>query len=161
MFTLSARTLAITAIAAATSFSASSAFAENLLASATRSGNATGAATTFVALTNSGATSLPFNTSADNKLVKISYNAECAISAGVGNWASVRILVDGVEANPASGTSFALCTASVANTFIYAGNSRQSLISIPVKGPHAVQVQVASTAGIWWLGDSSIVVEQK
>jgi hypothetical protein len=142
---------------------ASSASAETILAYGTRVGNAgNGSTHVAVPLNDAQATSLTFKTAAVNKLVKITYNAECAVSGSVGSWVSVTILVDGVEANPASGVFFAFCTATNASTFTFTGAVRQSLITVPAKGTHTVQVIVdLANADAWWLGDSSIVVEQK
>jgi len=156
-------TLAIVLFAALAAMTAS-ASAESLLASATRSGNNAGATTAFAVLNGTtGATSLAFSTSAANKLVKITYNAECGVLGPVGSWQSVTILVDGVEANPASNVLFAFCSATSTSSYTWVGAVRQSLIKVPAKGAHSVQVQVSlgNSATGWWLGDSSIVVEQQ
>ena|SRR5437868_197844 len=140
----------------------SSASAEALLAFATRTGNVTGTVTTAVPLNNAGATSLSFSTNALNRLIKITYNAECGAIGTFGSWTSVRILVDGVEANPKSSTAFAFCTAASTSTFLYVGATRQSLIRVPGTGAHVVKVLVTNVFSAQWsLGDSSIVVEQQ
>ena len=143
---------------------ASTASAESLLTFGTRVSNLN--STTghvLVPLNDAGATALPFNTTAANKLVKITYNAECGVLGPIGSWQSVTILVDGVQANPQNGTDFALCTATSTTTFSWMGAVRQSLIKVPAKGTHNVQVVVDLLAGSteWWLGDASIVVEQQ
>jgi hypothetical protein len=141
----------------------STASAEVLKAFATRSGNQTGNGPALVALNNGGATGLAFSTPGPSKLIKITYNAECASLGPAGGWVSVTIFVDGVQANPASGTAFALCTQPVSGAFVWTGAVRQSLITVPVAGGHLVQVRVDINNGAttWWLGDSSIVVEQR
>jgi len=136
--------------------------AEALKAFATRTGNQTGTITAAVALNNSGATSLTFSTSVLNALIKITYNAECGAIGPTGGWTAVRIFVDGVEANPQSGTLFAFCTAQSTTTYFWVGATRQSLIRVPSTGVHSVQVLVSNVfSSTWWLGDSSIVVEQQ
>src|ERR1700704_3848759 len=92
---------------------ATSASAESLLAFVTRANNAAASTTNvLVPLGNLGATSLAFTTTAAHKVIKISYNAECGVLGPAGSWLSVTVLVDGSEVNPASGTSFAMCTAT-------------------------------------------------
>jgi hypothetical protein len=142
-----------------------SASAESLKAFATRAGNETGTNTHFlVDLDNSSHTSLAFSTSTTNSLIKITYNAECGVLGPPESWLSVTILVDGVQANPASGAFFGFCT-SLPNgrDYQWTGATRQSLIRVPNIGTHFVQVVVDINYGAtnWWLGDSSIVVEQQ
>jgi len=152
--------MAVIVVVAAMSLNAS---AESLLASTTRTGNYNQFTThVFVALNDAGATALSFTTTANNKVVKITYNAECGVTGPVGSWQSVTILVDGVQASPASGTGFAFCT-STGSVITWVGSVRQSLIKVPVKGTHNVQVLVDLLSGAtgWWLGDTSIVVEQQ
>jgi len=137
--------------------------AETLKTFATRAGNLFSTNSHFfIALNNSGATSVSFSTAAPNRVMKITYNAECGV-LGASGWLSATIFVDGVQANPASGTSFALCTAESTSTFHWAGAVRQSMITVPGPGVHTVQVLIDLNAGAteWWLGDSSIVVEQQ
>jgi hypothetical protein len=142
-----------------------SASAETLKAFATRAGNEGGINNHFfVDLDNSSHNSLAFSTSSTNSLIKITYNAECAVLGPPQSWLSVTILVDGVQANPASGVYFGFCT-SLPNGVDYqwTGATRQSLIRVPNVGTHFVQVLVDINNGAtnWWLGDSSIVVEQQ
>jgi hypothetical protein len=155
-------TLALAVILAVAALGAT-ASAETLLAFATRANNASDVTThVAVPLNGNGATSLSFTTKANNKLIKITYNAECAAAGPAGTWVSVTILVDGVEANPQSGTLFGFCTSN-GSAFQWAGAVRQSLITVPALGTHDVQVIVDLNAGAtqWWLGDTSLVVEQK
>jgi hypothetical protein len=135
--------------------------AESILAFATRVGNATGTTTHIpVPLDNSGHTSLAFNTAAPNRLIKITYNAKCGALGNFGNYLSVTILVDGVQANPQSGNSFALCIAATTTQYVLLGAVRQSLIAVPSAGTHSVRV-IVDRQGItsWLLGDTSLVVE--
>ena len=129
----------------------------NLLASAIRTVAINGnSAVVTVPLTDSGSLGLAFSTSADRQKVVIRYNAECgAFGSG---WLSVSILVDGVQANPASGTDFAMCT----NT-AYVGALRQSTFTVPTAGAHSVTVtaqSVSSSAPSWRLDDTSLTVEK-
>jgi len=155
--------IAIAALAAVIAI-ASSASAESLLQYATRSGNANNSTTHVLApLTDSQATFLTFSTTAANKVVKITYNAECGVLGIYPSWQSVTVLVDGVEASPASNTAFAFCTATSTTNFTWTGAVRQSLIKVPAKGLHTVQIVIDldGSATEWWLGDSSLVVEQQ
>jgi hypothetical protein len=157
-------TLAIVVALALATMTASAA-AETLKAFATRTGNESATNSHFfVDLDNSGHTSLAFSTTATNRLIKITYNAECGVlGSPQSSWVSVTILVDGVQANPASGTLFGFCTAMSTTGYQWSGETRQSLITVPNIGTHSVQVLVDLNNGAtnWWLGDSSIVVEQK
>lgn len=139
-----------------------SASAETLRTWGARANNETGTNTHFFADLGGGKTSLTFNTSAPNSLVKVTYNAECGVLGPPQSWLSVTLLVDGVQMNPASGTVFAFCT-SLPNgaDFQWTGATRQSLKTIPAAGTHTVQVLVDlnNGANTWWLGDTSIVVE--
>jgi hypothetical protein len=160
-FSRSKLSLALGVILAVSSIT-SSVSAEALKASATRTGNQTGTTTAAVALNNTGATSLTFSTAMLNALIKITYNAECGAIGPTGSWTAVRIFVDGVEANPQSGTNFAFCTAHSTTTYFWVGATRQSLIRVPSTGVHSVRVLVSNVfSSTWWLGDSSIVVEQQ
>ncbi len=157
-------TLAIVIAVAFVTMTAS-ASAENLKAYATREGNESGTNSHFfVDLDNSSHNSLAFSTVQSNRVIKITYNAECAVLGPPESWLSVTILVDGVQANPASGTSFGFCT-SLPNgaDYQWTGATRQSLIRVPNIGTHIVQVLVDINNGAttWWLGDSSIVVESQ
>src|SRR5438270_10796494 len=128
-----------------------SASAESLKAFATRHGNLVGAGTgVAVALNDSGATSITFSTGTQiNRLIKITYNAECAVVGPNQAWVSVTVLVDGVEANPASGRGFALCTAGPNGLSYYqwTGAVRQSLIKVPTAGTHTLQIIVDLNVG--------------
>lgn len=166
------KTLGIAAAAlVAVGAAASSASAESLLAAATRKANDSATTThVFKALNDAGGLSLGFSTSTANALVKITYNAECGVlgaaTSFIASWVSVTILVDGVQADPATGKDFALCTAtdkSSATQFDLVGAVRQSFIVVPNAGLHTVKVLVDLNgfATKWWLGDTSIAVEQK
>ena len=167
MNTVRARLLSVMfASAVAVATLTTSASAEALKAFATRPTNESGNNTHFfVDLDNSGNQQLTFSTSVASALIKITYNAECAVLGPPESWLSVTIIVDGVlQANPASGAFFGFCT-SLPNGIDHqwTGATRQSLIRIPSTGKHTVQVLVDLNNGAteWWLGDSSIVVEQQ
>ncbi len=162
IFSIKKLTLSIVILAVVVAVG-STASAEILKAFATRVSNDSDFTThVFKALNDAGATSLGFSVAGTaNKLIKITFNAECGVLGPPGSWISVTILVDGMEANPKNGTDFALCTATSTTTFSWVGAVRQSLITV-APGSHNVQVlidQIGSTQ--WWLGDTSIVVEQK
>ena len=155
------QTLALVVLAMTTM--AATASAESLLAFATRANNAQGSSSQLVALKDNGSTDLTFRTTGPNKLLKITYNAECASAGADNSGVSVTVLVDGIQANPMSGTTFALCSSLPNDALEWTGAVRQSLITVPAAGHHVVQVRVDLNGGatFWELGDSSIVVEQK
>ncbi len=143
---------------------ASTASAESIQAFVTRASNATDVTSgVLVPLGNLGATSLAFTTTAVNKVIKITYNAECGVLGSAGAWLSVTVLVDGSEVNPASGRLFAFCSASSTTTYNWTGAVRQSVYKVAAKGAHKVEVRVDLNNGAtnWWLGDTSLVVEQQ
>ena len=140
--------------------------AETLRASATRIANDAGTTSGILkALDDAGHTSLAFKTSASNSLVKITYNAECAVlGSGPEQWVTVSVFVDGVQANPKDGDDFALCTTLPNGVdFQWVGAVRQSLIKVPSIGTHNVQIVVDLNNGAteWWLGNTSLVVESQ
>ena len=162
IFSIKKLTLSIAILAVVVAVG-STASAEILKAFATRVANDSAFTThVFKALNDAGATSLGFSVAGTtNKLIKITFNAECGVLGPPGSWISVTILVDGMEANPKNGTDFALCTATSTTTFSWMGAVRQSLITV-APGSHNVQVLIDRLGSTqWWLGDTSIVVEQK
>ncbi len=137
--------------------SASAAKAE-ILAAATRTSSVLGGgpAATIMPLTDQGSKALAFSTSVANQTVVIEYNAEC--QARGGGYTSVSIFVDGVQANPASGSQFALCTTDGSFT----GAVRRSVLVVAKAGTHSVTVQAQSSAvgTNWSLDDTSLTVEK-
>ena len=77
-----------------------------------------------------------------------------------GRWLGLRIEVDGVEAAPASGFDFALCSAVAPLSFYSSSGFRQSVIAIPNAGVHKVRVfaQMSDVAN-WSLQQQSLTVE--
>ncbi len=140
--------------------------AASILASATRTTAfaSTSKSEVPVPLTNNGVTELLFTTTIKNQIVKITYNAECVVTGTRGMWVSVRILVNGNEADPASGHDFALCTAFDKTGKTWAARTRQSVFKVPAAGMHTVKVVARLNgaplgSGTWRLDDSSLVVE--
>ncbi len=127
----------------------------------TRTNNDTDVTTGVLkALTQSGATSVPFSTTATSSLVKITFNAECGVLGPPQAWVAVTIFVDGIEANPKNNTDFALCTAQSTTAFQWVGAVRQSQIHVAA-GKHVVTVRIDLLNGAtqWWLGDTSLSIE--
>jgi hypothetical protein len=61
---------------------------------------------------NAGNTALPFTTTANNRWVRITYNAKCnATAGGQTSYVSIAILVDGLGAQPWVGAGSAFCPA--------------------------------------------------
>jgi len=138
--------------------------AEVLVTFATRANNFnTTGSNVAVPLDDAAKTSLSFNTKAANKIVKITYNAECGVIGPAQSWLSVRVLVDGVDAAPASGNLFGFCSSTSASSYAWVGATRQVIYKVPTAGAHTVQVIANLNAGATsgWLGDTSIVIEQK
>jgi hypothetical protein len=155
-----AKTLGAVALAI-NAFAASDAFASKYLAGTynTLGYLSTSTSDVQVPVATGGGTALAFTTTKTQR-VKITYNAECAVKAERGRWLNVRILVDDIETNPASGTDFALCSAVEPSEYRFASGVRQSIITVPA-GAHTVRIKarLMGGAGTWWLDDSSLVVE--
>jgi hypothetical protein len=134
-----------------------------ILASATRTAAFLSTSTTPVSipLRESGAKSLKFDTTVANQKVVIIYNAECVVAAPRGSWLSISILVDGIEAEPSSGTDFALCSAVDAGGQTWSSVVRQSALKVPAIGSHTVTIlaHLLAGSGSWRLDDSSLVVQ--
>src|SRR6266700_6070409 len=82
--------VAITAVAAS---------AETIKAVATRTQNDTATTTgIFKPLTQAGSTSVFFTTTATSALIKVTYNAECAVLGTPQAWLAVTVFIDGIEA---------------------------------------------------------------
>jgi hypothetical protein len=112
-------------------------------------------------LDSDGDLNLRFKTTRNKEVVRIVYNAECGVLGPIGAWNTVEITVDGVEANPASGTSFMLCTSVSTSTFNWTGVERQSWYTVAVPGFHSIQVLTAGMgrASEIWHGDTSVAVD--
>jgi hypothetical protein len=75
---------------------------------------------------------------------------------------NIKVLVDGVQADPDAGTDFSLCSAVdiVGKTWVSA--VRQSVMKVPTAGNHVVTIEARlfGGAGTWKLDDSSLVVQR-
>jgi hypothetical protein len=113
-----------------------------------------------IPLTDSDSRALAFNTATPGQTVVITFNAECQVKGG--GYVSVVIDVDGVAANPASGTNFALCTTAPGDAFQPVGAVRQSVFMVPNAGAHSVRVSARGVNGPagWQLDDTLLVVER-
>jgi hypothetical protein len=135
----------------------------DVLATATRTNLTAGGGGGFVTLklTDDGDDALAFTTAALGQKVVITFNAECQVRGG--GFLIVTVNVDGVEAAPASGTNFALCSSAPGNVVNQpTGAVRQSVFVVPSAGTHSVRVDAALSvaSGGWQLDDTSLVVEQ-
>jgi hypothetical protein len=70
------------------------------------------------------------------------YTAETLCFGGTSGWCSVRILVDGVEAEPVVGTDFAFSARG--STSSWESNSVERVRTVTTSGTHTVTVQAAS-----------------
>jgi hypothetical protein len=136
---------------------------KNLLASATYVGPFASSSITEIAvpILPAGGTALPFTTSKDNQLVKLTYNAVCGVEAARGHWLGMRVVVDNVEAAPASGFDFVLCSAVAPDHYYEDSRYRQSIIIVPKAGVHKVRVlaRASDYYTSWSLAQSSLTVE--
>ena len=85
-----------------------------------------------------------FNMAVPNGLQKTfiaEFDGESACNGGTG-WCSIRILVDGVEMNPASGTDFAFDSAGEDR---WEGHSMTRTFGPLSSGQHSFEVQIAVT----------------
>jgi hypothetical protein len=114
-----------------------------------------------VTITEDDGTELDFTTTKSNQLVKVTFNANCQVAGPRGRWVGIRIEVDGVQAQPASGYDFALCSSLEQGYYRYGAGFRQSVITIPTPGVHTVRVFAKVSVGptTWGLGRTSVVVE--
>ena len=143
--------------------SAASSVRADVLATATRTNLITGGGTQVVALpltNNDRSTRLVFSTTVAQQKVVITYNAECQVKGG--GFVVVTVNVDGTEADPASGTNFALCTSAPGNASQPVGAVRQSVFIVGTPGTHSVEVDavLSVASGGWQLDDTSLVVEK-
>src|SRR5262249_44229553 len=100
-----------------------------------------------------GGTALHFTTTKNNQLVKLTYNGWCAVRGQRGRTLGLRMEVDGIEAAPASGFDFALCSSVASNVYYYFAGFRQSVITVPTAGDHSLRVLArASGSADWALG---------
>ena len=138
-------------------------FAAPILAAATRASAfaSTSTASVPVPIRDDGTTSLKFATAAPNESVVVIYNAECALAAARGTRLSIKIVVDGNEAEPSSGTDFTFCSALDSSGNTWASPVRQSVLKVPLSGTHTVRVvaRLVGGSGEWRLDDSSLVVQ--
>jgi hypothetical protein len=145
-------------------FGASPAHAGSILAYATRATafSSSSLDATVMKLDDAGAKSLSFTTTSADEQIVIVYNAECMVLADRGTWLSVKILVDGKEASPKSGTDFALCSSVDATGAVWLGAARQSALTVANAGAHEVKViaHLEGNDGVWRLDDTSLVVQK-
>jgi hypothetical protein len=114
-----------------------------------------------VPLRQNGAKEITFRTTRNNTLVAVTYNAECAVTAG--SMLSVRIAVDAVNAQPYSYRDFIMCSSLNQSALNSNAASRQVVIRVPQAGLHTAQVfavLLSSPIGaIGHLDDTSIVIK--
>jgi hypothetical protein len=101
----------------------------------------TAAIFTSSAWTNVGSLSIY---AGQSQLIDVTYTAESACSGSSG-WCSVRVLVDGVEADPVVGTDFAFNEAE--GPASWESHSVERVRAVSFTGFHSVVVQTAQVGG--------------
>ena len=102
--------------------------------------------------------------SGQQALILARFSAESYCNDGTtgntGNWCSARILIDGVEMQPASGFDFAFDTDGEADDYWESNSMDRS--AVVGSGSHTVKVQraVTSAATVFRLDDWSLTVER-
>jgi len=94
-------------------------------------------------------------------LVRFSGESQCSGGAA-GNWCSVRVLIDGVEANPAAGLDFAFDSVSAAAAQDFWESNSMDRSRTVGAGTHSVVVQwaVTNAATVFRLDDWSLTAER-
>ncbi len=133
-----------------------------LLSNVTNGTNTESTASTF---TNVSGMQTKITVPTGKKALLVSrFSAETACAGVAGNWCSIRILVDGHEAAPATDFGFAFSTVNdgAPGDFQWLSNSMDRASEVG-SGQHTVQVQAATTdsthATYFWLGERSLTVE--
>ncbi len=133
-----------------------------LLSNVTNGVNTSSTASTF---TNVSGMTTKITVPTGKKALLVSrFSAETACAGLVNNWCSIRILVDGHEAAPATDFGFAFSTVNSAapNNYQWQSNSMDRASEVG-SGQHTVTVQEATTdssgATYFWLGERSLTVE--
>ena len=131
---------------------------------ATRVGNYTSDSTSLIDVPIDSLGDVKLGFAADvGDLIQITYNAECGVLGPPHSRVSIEIVIDGQEADPASGTGDAFCTAVSSTDYAWTGAVRESFYTVATNGPngeHTVEVRAIGLGGAnkWWLGDSSLIV---
>jgi hypothetical protein len=121
---------------------------------------ATTSSTTYVALP--GATGTIAVPGDENGLILVRFSAESQCSGPTaGNWCSVRILLDGIEMDPASGVDFAFDSVGSPQDFYESHSMDRSRAGVG-SGNHTVTVQwaVTSATTVFRLDDWSLTIER-
>ena len=127
-------------------------------------GNITFSGTTYTDVPSMSTTiSVPVGQTA-RLITRFSAETECTTSVSTAGWCGVRILVDGVEADPATGTDFAFSSTNngtaVADT--WASNALERVSQVLAEGSHTVKVQWRTTDPTItiWLGELNLTIER-
>lgn len=101
-----------------------------------------------------------FATTVPNQLVRVIYNAECAIDGPTTNWLNDDILIDGVVLPP-SNSDNALCSGNgTAGLDGWTSVVTQVYARVPNAGVHTINVIVQpSVATGWRIDDQSLVID--
>jgi hypothetical protein len=96
--------------------------------------------------------------------MRFSAETQCTTGSSTVGWCIVRILVDGVEANPAEGTDFAFDSTynGTAVTDAWQSNALERVSQVLGGGTHRVVVQWATTDPTItaWLGEMNLTIDR-
>lgn len=113
-----------------------------------------------VPIKQNGSPIITFNTTGP-ALIRITYNAECLVSAVRGTWVSVKATVDGNAAIGNVGTDLAFCSAVDSNGGTFTSVSRQFLYQVAAAGQHTARIYARlSDPGDYALDDMVTVIDK-
>jgi hypothetical protein len=98
----------------------------------------------------------------ENGLILVRFSAESQCAGGAaGNWCSIRILLDGTEMDPASGSDFAFDSVGSPQDFYESHSMDRSRAGVG-SGSHTVTVEwaVTSASTVFRLDDWSLTIER-
>lgn len=102
-----------------------------------------------------------FATTVPNQLVRVIYNAECAINGPATTWLDDTILIDGLPLPPTNGGDNALCSGNgTAGADGWVSAATQAYTRIPNPGAHTISVIVQPFPATGWrIDDQSLVID--
>lgn len=114
----------------------------------------------FLPLNNSDATQISFNGGSGQKLIAITFSAECAAGGDIDDWVNIDILVDDVVIAPTQGDD-AFCSGNDSDDADNGGWVTASRTVAKKLGPgqHTVKVRAQLQGAVeGWIGNSSLTI---